>query len=68
MGPVIEALGKHRDRAALDCGQPDLSDWFHWRAGQDERHNVARVIVAVDDSRATGSLGCVMGRLQIISG
>jgi GNAT superfamily N-acetyltransferase len=50
MGLVIEPLGKHHDRAAFNCGQPDLDDWFRRRAGQDERRNVARVFVAVDDT------------------
>jgi GNAT superfamily N-acetyltransferase len=54
MGFVIEPLGKHHDRAVFTCGQPDLDDWFHRRAGQDDRRNVARVFVAVD-----GSLGVI---------
>jgi GNAT superfamily N-acetyltransferase len=37
------------DRAAFSCGVPPLDDWFHARAGQDQRRNVARVYVAVDD-------------------
>jgi len=46
---AIEALAKQHDRAAFACGQPDLDAWFHQRAGQDERRNIARVFVAVDD-------------------
>jgi GNAT superfamily N-acetyltransferase len=45
----IEPLGKRHDRATFASGQPDLDDWFRRRAGQDERRNVARVFVAVDD-------------------
>ncbi len=45
---TIEPLGKH-DRAAFSCGVAALDDWFHLRAGQDEKRNVARVFVAVDD-------------------
>ena len=45
---AIEALGRH-DRAAFSCGVEALDDWFHRRAGQDERRNVARVFVAIDD-------------------
>jgi GNAT superfamily N-acetyltransferase len=45
---AIEPLGKH-DRAAFSCGVAALDDWFHARAGQDEKRNVARVFVAVDD-------------------
>jgi len=47
---VIEPLGKHHNRTAFSCGQTDLDDWFHRRAGQDERRNIARVFVASDDS------------------
>jgi len=44
----IEPLGSH-DRKHFSCGQPDLDDWFRRRAGQDQRRNVSRVFVAVDD-------------------
>jgi ribosomal protein S18 acetylase RimI-like enzyme len=46
---VIERLGKQHDRASFSCGQLDLDDWFRHRATQDEKRNVARVFVAVDD-------------------
>jgi ribosomal protein S18 acetylase RimI-like enzyme len=44
----IEPLGSH-DRSSFSSGQPQLDDWFRDRAGQDEKRNVARVFVAVDD-------------------
>ena len=47
---AIEPLGKH-DRAAFSCGVAVLDDWFRLRAGQDEKRNVARVFVAIDDQR-----------------
>lgn len=47
---VIEPLGKH-DRAGFSCGVAALDDWFRLRAGQDEKRNVARVFVAIDDQR-----------------
>ena len=47
---AIEPLGKH-DRAEFSCGVAALDDWFHTRAGQDEKRNVARVFVGVDDQR-----------------
>jgi GNAT superfamily N-acetyltransferase len=50
MGFVIEPLGKHHNRTAFTCGQPDLDDWFRRRAGQDGRRNIARVFVAVEDT------------------
>lgn len=49
MGIVIQPLGSHHDRVTFSCGQPDLDEWFRRRAGQDERRNIARVFVAVDD-------------------
>lgn len=49
MAITIEPLGKQHDRAAFSCGQPALDDWFRRQAGQDEKRNVARVFVAVDD-------------------
>jgi len=45
---AIEPLGKH-DRAAFSCGVAAFDDWFRFRAGQDEKRNVARVLVALDD-------------------
>jgi GNAT superfamily N-acetyltransferase len=45
---AIEPLGKH-DRGAFSCGVAALDDWFRSRASQDERRNVARVFVAIDD-------------------
>ena len=55
MGIAIEPLGRHHDRSAFSCGQPDLDDWFRRRASQDEKRNVARVFVAVDDE--LGAIG-----------
>lgn len=46
----IEPLGKQHERAGFTCGQPELDDWFRQRASQDERRNVSRVFVAVDDA------------------
>ena len=45
---AIEPLGKH-DRATFSCDVTALDDWFRLRAGQDEKRNVARVFVAIDD-------------------
>ena len=56
MGLRIEPLGKQHDRAMFSCGQADLDDWFRRRASQDDKRNVARVFVAVDDE--LGVIGC----------
>lgn len=47
---VIEPLAGHHDRSAFSCGRPELDDWFRRRASQDQKRNVARVFVAVDDA------------------
>jgi ribosomal protein S18 acetylase RimI-like enzyme len=47
----IEPLGRQHDRTRFSCGQPDLDAWFRQRAGQDQRRDVARVFVAVDDAQ-----------------
>jgi ribosomal protein S18 acetylase RimI-like enzyme len=49
---AIEPLGKQHDRSAFTSGQPDIDDWFHRRASQDERRNIARVFVAMDHERS----------------
>jgi GNAT superfamily N-acetyltransferase len=49
LGLRIEPLGREHDRASFTCGQADLDDWFWHRANQDERRNIARVFLAVDD-------------------
>ncbi|MDO8323437.1 MAG: GNAT family N-acetyltransferase [Phenylobacterium sp.] len=49
MGLTIQPLARTHDRSAFSCGQDDLDAWFRRQAGQDERRNVARVFVAVDD-------------------
>jgi len=46
---AIEPLGRRHDRVAFSCADAALDDWFRHRAAQDERRNVARVFVAVDD-------------------
>jgi GNAT superfamily N-acetyltransferase len=50
MALTIEPLASSHDRAGFSCGRPQLDDWLHRRAGQDERRNLARVFVAVDDA------------------
>ena len=47
---VIEALRKDHDRTQFASGQEQVDAWFRLRAGQDDRRDVARVFVAVDDS------------------
>ena len=53
---TIQPLGRGHERDAFSCGNPELDDWFRRRASQDEKRNVARVFVAVDDE--LGVVGC----------
>lgn len=50
MPVTFEPLAKHHDRSLFQCGEPTLDEWFQRRAGQDERRNVARIFVALDDA------------------
>jgi ribosomal protein S18 acetylase RimI-like enzyme len=50
----FEALSKKYDRSNFTCGVPVLDGWFLTRAGQDERRNVARVFVALDERGIVG--------------
>lgn len=43
----FEPLAQH-DRSRFTSGNAVLDDWFVHRAGQDQRRNVARVVVALD--------------------
>jgi ribosomal protein S18 acetylase RimI-like enzyme len=45
----LEPLSNQHDRSKFSCGERELDDWFRRRAGQDERRNVARVFVALND-------------------
>jgi GNAT superfamily N-acetyltransferase len=47
-------LSKAHDRAGFRCGVDELDDWFRKRASQDDRRNVARVFVALDDEGVAG--------------
>ena len=55
----FELLDRHRDRSSFCSGEAALDNWFHKRAGQDDRRDVARVFVALDEDRIAGyySLG-----------
>lgn len=50
MSITFEPLAKRHDRSHFRCGEAQLDEWFQKRAGQDERRNVARVFVALDDT------------------
>ena len=57
MDLVFEPLRKVHDRASFVSGEPALDDWFHKRASQDEKRDVARVFVAIDRGRHAAVLG-----------
>jgi GNAT superfamily N-acetyltransferase len=61
----FEALGKKHDRSSFTCGVPALDAWFRTRAGQDERRNVARVFVGVDDDGIIGFYSLSMFSLEL---
>ena len=50
----FELLARHHDRSSFRSGEAVLDDWFHKRAGQDDRRDVARVFVALYGERIAG--------------
>jgi GNAT superfamily N-acetyltransferase len=47
---IVPLAGEH-DRSTFQSGSAALDRWFIERAGQDDRRDVARVFVAVDEHR-----------------
>jgi GNAT superfamily N-acetyltransferase len=50
-GYVIEPLGAGYDRAAFCCGTPELDDYIHQQAGQDQKRGLAAVFVMTIDGK-----------------
>jgi ribosomal protein S18 acetylase RimI-like enzyme len=61
----FELLNKRHDRASFACGVPELDRWFKLQAGQEERRNVARVVVANDEHGVAGFYTLSMFSLSI---
>ena len=61
----FESLSKKHDRSTFECGVPALDDWFRTRASQDERRNIARVFVALDDDGIVGFYSLSMFTLTL---
>ncbi len=57
MDLVFQPLRKAHDRVSFVSGEPALDDWFHKRAIQDEKRDVARVFVAIDRDSDAAILG-----------
>lgn len=61
----IEPLAKSHKRSGFRCGEPALDSWFETQAGQDERRNISRVFVAVDDVGVAGFYSLSMCTLSL---
>jgi GNAT superfamily N-acetyltransferase len=61
----IEALSKKHNRKGFHCGESALDGWFQAQAGQDERRNIARVFVALDDDGIVGFYSLSMFTLAL---
>lgn len=61
----FEVLAASHDRAAFRCGIAALDEWFHSRAGQDQRRNVAQVFVALRDEQIVGFYSLSMFTLSL---
>ncbi len=61
----FEPLSRQHDRQAFVSGVPALDGWFRTRATQDQRRNVARVFVAVDEQGIVGFYSLSMFALAL---
>ena len=61
----FEPLSRRHDRQAFVSGVPALDDWLRTRATQDQRRNVARVFVAVDEQGIVGFYSLSMFSLAL---
>jgi GNAT superfamily N-acetyltransferase len=52
-----EAIGRHHDRKAFDCGSPDLNDYLNRYARQNHESGGAKTFVAVPPAEPTRVLG-----------
>ena len=61
----FEPLSRQHDRQAFVSGVPALDDWLRTRATQDQRRNVARLFVAVDEQGVVGFYSLSMFSLAL---
>jgi len=61
----FEVLASSHDRATFSCGIVELDQWFHTRAGQDQRRHVAQVFVAMSGARIVGFYSLSMFTLSL---
>jgi L-amino acid N-acyltransferase YncA len=61
----FEVLGGKHDRASFTCGIEPLDQWFHARAGQDQKRHVAQVFVALEGERVVGFYSLSMFTLSL---
>jgi predicted N-acetyltransferase YhbS len=52
----VDRLGGQHDISGFDCGMKDLDDWLRVHALENQRRNLSRTFVLVDDTEAV--IGC----------
>lgn len=52
-----EAIGRHHDRKAFDCGTPELNEYLRRHARQNHEAGASKTFVAVEPSRPETVLG-----------
>ncbi len=52
-----EAIGKHHDRRAFDCGEESLNDFLHHHARKSHERGGAKTFLAIDDNDNKTILG-----------
>lgn len=65
MGIEIVSYSRHLDRAGFDCGKPELNDWLHTQASQQEKTGNTRTFLAVDGTQVVGYYASTTYRLEL---
>jgi predicted N-acetyltransferase YhbS len=61
----VERLADHHDLGAFQCGVKDLDDWLRAHALDNQRRNLSRTFVLVDDAgQVTGYYSLTMGGMR----
>ena len=61
----VERLGEHHEFGGFSCGVKDLDDWLHTHALDNQRRNLSRTFVLLDDANhVVGYYSLTMGGVR----
>lgn len=59
---IVMPFEPQLDRTSFSCGKPDLDEWLHRLAGQQERENSGRTTYILDEREA-----CIAGFFTLVT-